>query len=168
MPRGCRRRHRPGPDQEASPTSSGRSRSTVTCRGRADHQHGAEHLLPAAFMVLLLMSVMTSGQYLLTSTVEEKSNRVVEVLLSAVSPMELMTGKILGQMAVGLLVLLLYAGLGLAALVSFATLGLLDPVLVVYLLIFYVLAYFTFAAMMAAVGSAVNEMREAQTLRCRS
>ena len=55
-----------------------------------------------AFMMLLLMSVMTSGQYLLTSTVEEKSNRVVEVLLSAVSAMELMTGKILGQMAVGL------------------------------------------------------------------
>ena len=44
-------------------------------------------------MALLLMSVLMSGQYLLTTTVEEKSNRVVEVLLSAVSPMELMTGQ---------------------------------------------------------------------------
>jgi len=121
-------------------------------------------LMPMAFMMLLFMSVMTSGQYLLTSTVEEKSNRVVEVLLSAVSAMELMTGKILGQMAVGLLVLSLYAGLGLLALVSFATLGLIDPVLIVFLLIFYVLAFFTFASLMAAVGSAVNEMREAQSL----
>ena len=67
-------------------------------------------------------------------------------------------------MAVGFLVLLLYAGLGLLALVSFATIGLLDPMLIVYLLIFYVLAFFTIASMMAAIGSAVNEMREAQTL----
>jgi ABC-2 type transport system permease protein len=44
---------------------------------------------------------MVGGQYLLTTTIEEKSSRVVEVLLSAVSPMELMTGKILGQMGVG-------------------------------------------------------------------
>jgi ABC-type Na+ efflux pump permease subunit len=117
-----------------------------------------------AFMMLLFMSVMTSGQYLLTSTVEEKSNRVAEVLLSAVSAMELMAGKILGQMAVGLLILSLYAGLGLIALVSFATLGLIDPMLIVFLLIFYVLAFFTFASLMAAVGSAVNEMREAQSL----
>jgi ABC-2 type transport system permease protein len=107
---------------------------------------------------------MTSGQSLLTTTVEEKASRVVEVLLSAVSPMELMTGKILGQMAVGFVVLALYAGLGLAALFSFAMLGLLDPWLILFLLVFFVLAYFTLASFMAAVGAAVNEMREAQAL----
>jgi len=138
---------------------------TVTAEGERTTNSVLNMLLPMAFMILLLMSVLTSGQYLLTSTVEEKSNRVVEVLLSAVSAMELMTGKILGQMAVGLLVLALYAGLGVIALVSFATLGLIDPLLLVFLLIFYVLAYFTFASLMAAVGSAVNEMREAQSLQ---
>jgi ABC-2 type transport system permease protein len=143
----------------AKPTSR-----TVSATGEEATNEVLNALLPAAFMILLLVSVLTSGQYLLTSTVEEKSNRVVEVLLSAVSPMELMTGKILGQMAVGLLVLLLYAGLGLIALISFATIGLLDPMLLVYLLVFFVLAFFTTAAMMAAIGSAVNEMREAQTL----
>jgi ABC-2 type transport system permease protein len=137
---------------------------TVTAAGERTTNKELNIVLPAAFMILLLVSVMTSGQYLLTSTVEEKSNRVVEVLLSAVSPMELMTGKILGQMAVGLLVLALYAGLGVLALVSFATLGLVDPFLLVFLLIFFVLAYFIFASMMAAIGSAVNEMREAQSL----
>jgi ABC-2 type transport system permease protein len=137
---------------------------TVSTEGEQATNEVLNALMPAAFMILLLVSVLTSGQYLLTSTVEEKSNRVVEVLLSAVSPMELMTGKIFGQMAVGLLVLLLYAGLGLLALISFATIGLLDPALLVYLLIFFVLAFFTTAAMMAAIGSAVNEMREAQTL----
>ncbi len=108
--------------------------------------------------------MLTSGQYLLTTTIEEKSSRVVEVLLSAVSPMQLMTGKILGQMAVGFLILALYAGLGVAALVSFAMLGLLDLSLLLYLVLFYVLAYFLVASFMAAVGAAVNEMREAQTL----
>ena len=137
---------------------------TVTAEGERTTNKELNILLPAAFMILLLVSVMTSGQYLLTSTVEEKSTRVVEVLLSAVSPMELMTGKIVGQMCVGLLVLVLYAGLGLLALVSFATLGLIDPVLLVFLLIFFVLAFFMFASMMAAIGSAVNEMREAQSL----
>ena len=49
--------------------------------------------------------------------------RVVEVLLSAVSPMQLMTGKILGQMAVGLIILGIYSGMGVVALVSFALLA---------------------------------------------
>ena len=137
---------------------------TVTAEGERTTNKELNTILPAAFMILLLVSVMTSGQYLLTSTVEEKSNRVVEVLLSAVSPMELMTGKILGQMCVGLLVLALYAGLGVLALVSFATVGLVDPFLLVFLLVFFVIAYFIFASMMAAIGSAVNEMREAQSL----
>jgi ABC-2 type transport system permease protein len=136
----------------------------VTTDGERTTNRDFNMLLPAAFMILLLMSVLTSGQYLLTTTVEEKSNRVVEVLLSAVSAMELMTGKIIGQMAVGFLILVLYAGLGLVTLASFASLGLLDPWLLVFLMVFYLLAFFTFASLMAAVGAAVNEMREAQSL----
>jgi ABC-type Na+ efflux pump permease subunit len=137
---------------------------TVTAAGEATTNEMLNVLLPAAFMGLLLVSVITSGQYLLTSTVEEKSTRVVEVLLSAVSARELMTGKIIGQMAVGLVVLGLYAGLGVVALFSFAALGLLDPMLIVFLFIFFILAYFSIAAMMAAIGASVNEMREAQSL----
>ena len=53
-------------------------------------------LLPAIPMLLILVGVFTGGQYLLTTTIEEKSSRVVEVLLSSVSAMELMTGKIVG------------------------------------------------------------------------
>ncbi len=137
---------------------------TVTAKGENATNPMLNMMMPMAFMILLLMSVMLSGQYLLTTTVEEKSNRVVEVLLSAVSPMELMAGKILGQMAVGLLVLALYLGLAIMALMSFASLGLLDPALIIYLLVFYLLTYLTMGAFMAAIGSAVNEMRDAQGL----
>jgi len=137
---------------------------TVTTAGEGRTNELLNQLIPAALLGLLLMSVLMSGQYLLTTTVEEKSNRVVEVLLSAVSPMELMVGKILGQFTVGLLVLALYLGLGVIALLSFASLGLLDPTLIAFLLLFYLLAYLSVGAFMAAIGSAVNEMREAQGL----
>jgi len=146
-------------------TSVGKvSSKTVTAEGEGRTNEILNQMIPMALMGLLLMSVMMSGQYLLTTTIEEKSTRVVEVLLSAVSPMELMVGKIMGQFAVGLLVLALYLGLGLIALLSFASLGLLEPSLIVFLLVFYLLAYFSIGAFMAAIGSAVNELREAQGL----
>jgi ABC-2 type transport system permease protein len=100
----------------------------------------------------------------MTSTVEEKASRVVEVLLSAVSPLELMAGKVLGQMAVSLLVLGLYIGIGVLMLSSFAMLGLLDPWLIAYLVIFFLITYFLFASVFGAIGAAVTEMREAQAL----
>jgi ABC-2 type transport system permease protein len=120
--------------------------------------------LPFVFAGLLVFGIMIGGQTLLTQTIEEKSNRVIEVLLSAVSPLELMAGKILGQMAVSMLVLALYIGIGLLLLTSFTMLGLLDPLLVVYLIVFFLVGYLVFASVFAAVGAAVNEMREAQSL----
>jgi len=136
----------------------------VTAEGEKKSYRMFNSLFPIAFMILLLVSVFTSASSLLTTTIEEKSSRVVELLLSAVSARELMTGKILGQMAVGLLILMLYAGLGIVALTSFAMMGLLDPMLLAYLLIFFVLSYFTVASLMAAIGSAVSELRDAQSL----
>lgn len=138
--------------------------TTVTAQGEKAFATELNIFLPMGLAILVLMSVLTGGQSLLTTTVEEKSNRVVEVLLSALSPMELMTGKILGQMCVGLLILVLYAGAGMVGLFAFALLGLLDPVLLVVLVVFFLITYFVLGALMAAIGAAVNEMREAQTL----
>jgi ABC-2 type transport system permease protein len=121
-------------------------------------------VLPFAFVGLLLISVLMGGQGLMTSTVEEKTSRVIEVLLSAVSPFELLAGKILGQMCVSLVILGIYIGLSFVMLASFALLGLLDLSLVFYLFVFFVITYITIGSAMAAVGSAVNELREAQAL----
>lgn len=137
---------------------------TVTEAGEQETNEVLNMLLPAGFMILLLIAVMTGGQQILTTTVEEKSSRVVEVLLSAVSPMQLMTGKIVGQLCVGLVMLVIYAGMGVIALVSFALLGLIDLSLLIYLPILYIIAYFTLGSLMAAIGAAVNEMSEAQAL----
>ena len=81
-------------------------------------------------------------------------------LLSAVSPMQLMTGKIIGQMFVGFVILAVYAGMGVGALAVFAMFGVLDPMMLVYLAIFYLIAYFVIASLLASIGAAVNEMRE--------
>ena len=126
---------------------------------------GFNEFLPLAFMSLMFMGIVSGGQMMLTSTVEEKSSRVVEVLLSAVSPMELMAGKLLGAVALSLLTIGLYLAMGLALLASFSLLGLLDPWLIVYLLIFFLIGFFVIGSLMLAVGAAVNDMREAGTLQ---
>jgi ABC-type Na+ efflux pump permease subunit len=137
----------------------------VTKSGERGSTEGLTMLLPLVFMILMVLSVMIGGQYLLTTTIEEKSSRVVEVLLSAVSPMQLMAGKILGQMLVGMTLLAIYSGLGVGALVAFNLLDLLGPWKFACLLVFTGLAYLMIASMLAAIGSAVNELREAQSLQ---
>ncbi len=136
----------------------------MTKQGQREGGRGAQFLLPMGFMMLLWASAFTGGQYLLTTTIEEKSNRIMEVLLSAVSPLQLMVGKILGQMSVGLLILAIYAGLGVAGLSSFNMIDLLDWTNVAYLVIYFFIAFFLIAAIMAAIGSAVSDIHEAQSL----
>ena len=136
----------------------------VAADGEQRAQRGFTRTLPFILGILLFMGVMVGGQTLMTSTIEEKSSRVVEVLLAAVSPLELMAGKLLGQLGVGLLVMAVYVGLGILALFQFAMLGLLDPMLVVYLLVFFLITYLVFGALMVSIGAAVNQMAEAQAL----
>jgi ABC-2 type transport system permease protein len=137
---------------------------TVTEGNERQTVRGFNIFLPVSVAALLFIGVMTGGQALLTSTVEEKSNRVIEVLLSAVSPMELMAGKLIGQMAVSLLVLALYIAMGLTVLTSLSLFGLFNPWLIFYVLVFFIIMYLVFGSLMMAIGASVNEMREAQGL----
>ncbi|USN99157.1 MAG: ABC transporter permease [Phycisphaeraceae bacterium] len=141
-----------------------RGTQEVTETGTRESSLELNMLLPGAFMILMLMGTMTGGQYLLTTTIEEKSSRVVELLLSAVSSVELMTGKIVGQMAVGLTLLLVYNAVGIIALFAFQRADLIAGSTIAWMLVLFALAYFMFASIMAAIGSAVNELREAQAL----
>lgn len=136
----------------------------VTSEGERKDSAVAALLLPVGFMMLLWVSVLVGGQGLLMSTVEEKSSRVMEVLLSAVSPMQLMVGKIVGQMAVSALLMALYGVTGIGALIAFSLGHELDPMLLICTPIYFVIAFFLMASMMAAIGSAVNDIREAQAL----
>ena len=138
--------------------------TTVTESGDQQTVAGFNFILPAAFMFLLFMGVMGGGQGLLTSTIEEKSSRVVEVLLSAGSPMQLMAGKLLGHMSVSLVGMTIYLIVGLFALTTFSLFGLLEPVLILYLFAFFIVTFFMVGSLMMAVGAAVNEINEANSL----
>ena len=137
---------------------------TVTQNNQRQTVQGFNMLLPAAFGFLLFMGVMGGGGQLLTTMVEEKSSRVIEVLLSAVSPIELMAGKLLGQMGASFIGMGLYVGMGLAMLAFFALFGLLKLSLIFYLIIFFIITYTLVGSLMMAVGAAVNDMKEAQGL----
>ncbi|MDP7005354.1 MAG: ABC transporter permease [Phycisphaerales bacterium] len=132
--------------------------------GESPDNEIARRIIPMAFMMLLWIATFTSGNYLLTTTIEEKGNRVMEVLLSAISPMQLLGGKILGQAGVSAVILCMYGSAALAGLVTFALLDLIPILHLILFATFFVMAYFMVATIMAAVGSAVTELRDAQSL----
>jgi ABC-2 type transport system permease protein len=142
-----------------------RTRTTVVfAGGQQQGAQGLNRLMPFIMGVLLFMGVFGGGQGLMTSTVEEKSSRVVEVLLAAASSLELMWGKLLGQLGVGLVMMAVYVGLGLLALLQFAMFGVIDPMLILWLFLFFLTTYLVFGALMMAIGAAVNQIADAQSL----
>jgi ABC-2 type transport system permease protein len=130
---------------------------------------------PVAFVYLLWISIFSITQMLLTNTVDEKSNKLVEVLLSSIAPVDLMAGKILGIAATGLtivaawltlfigFVLLLPGVLGgangmdLSALVN-------QPAYLASFFMYFVLGYLFYAAILCGIGSLASTLKEAQTL----
>ena len=133
-------------------------------KGEAKETKGLASFFGAfAFVMLLFFGLQISGQTLLQSVIEEKNSRIMEVLLSSVSPKQLMRGKILGLGAVGLTMIVLWAAVGYTAarLRNFDVASLPN---VGYMLIFFFLGYGFFGTLMATVGSVCNSEKEAQQL----
>lgn len=127
-------------------------------------------LAPYAFALIFVLSIFTSAGYLLQSVAAEKENRVVEILLSTVSPLALLLGKILGLGAAGLTQIGVWAVAGIAALLVagdaidlVATLDL-PPEALAIALAYFVGGYLLYAAAFSAIGAAMTGIREAQQL----
>ena len=115
------------------------------------------------FMMMLFFLVMTSGQLLVRSILEEKSNRVVELLLSSCSSRDLMTGKILGLSALGLTQVSFWVLIGLSVSAKFAiTLIPLGSALL--LACYFALGYLLYASIFVAAGAPVSTEQEAQQI----
>jgi ABC-2 type transport system permease protein len=118
--------------------------------------------------VMLIVSVFTTAGYLLQGLNEEKENRIMEVLLSSVKPEQLMVGKLLGLGGAGLLQMLVWTASGLLFLVALAqivelpaNLDLTPPPLAMVIgAIYFVLGYFFFGTLMAALGAITTSTRE--------
>jgi ABC-2 type transport system permease protein len=107
--------------------------------------------------------VLTSGQLLVRSMVEEKSNRVIEVLLSSCTPRDMMIGKILGLSGLGILQMLVYALMGIALALK-TDMNLLQPEYFAFTLVYAILGYVFYAAIFVAAGSPATTEQEAQQI----
>jgi ABC-2 type transport system permease protein len=114
-------------------------------------------------ILMIVFMVITSGQLLVRSMLEEKSNRVIEVLLSSCSARDLMAGKILGLSGLGILQILVYALIGVAAALYTHT-TILDPGFLALILLYAILGYLFYAAILVAAGSPVTTEQEAQQI----
>ncbi|MBA7711622.1 hypothetical protein ES703_120588 [subsurface metagenome] len=128
-------------------------------------------VVPYLFSILLIMAIFTSSGFLLQGLGEEKENRVMEILLSSVSARQLLTGKVLGLGAAGLLQMLIWL-LSAGVLVTMASTtigGLLSTLQIpgnfmVLGIVYFILGYLLFAILMAGVGSISPTAREGQQL----
>lgn len=121
-------------------------------------------MTPFAFMFLLFMGTMTISQGLLTSVIEEKSSRVVEVLLSAVSPTQLMAGKILGMVTVGATLMSIWGVVGYGSAHAHGMGYLVTPYRLTFVVLYFIPGFLLFSAFLAAVGAACNSLKEAQSM----
>ena len=130
-------------------------------------------LIGFIFAALLIIPSLVYGLEIMRGIIQEKSDRVVEILISSMSPKQLLTGKITGIALVGLTQLSVWILVGLAiatfsaASASMAGINLtqfLRPMVFVYFAIFFLLAYFTFVCIYAIGGAVCNTEKEAQQL----
>ncbi|MEX1093100.1 MAG: ABC transporter permease, partial [Acidimicrobiia bacterium] len=116
-------------------------------------------------LLLLYMAIILYGTWILTGVTEEKSNRVVEVMISAIRPWQLLAGKIVG---IGFLALVQFIGTIAIALVTvrlFSTFDIpeISAVALINLAIWFVLGFLLYAVMFGAAGSLVGRVEDAQS-----
>ncbi|MEK4429572.1 ABC transporter permease [Paenibacillus sp. FSL M7-0802] len=121
-------------------------------------------------MILFFTSSMMTGNMIAAEVTSEKSSRIMEILITSVSPLTQMFGKIIGIFLVGLLQIAVFAAVVCANLmlphnnVILSSAGLdlsqLNIAVLGYGLVFYILGYFLYAVLFAAVGSIVSRTEE--------
>ena len=115
------------------------------------------------FLMMLFFLILTSGQLLVRSVIEEKSNRIVEVLVSSCSPTELMAGKVLGLSGLGFTQIGFWTIIGVAASLQFGV-NFVPPDHALLLILYFILGYLFYAAVFIGVGSPVTTEQEAQQI----
>lgn len=146
---------------------------TLTAEGEVEERQVfavlARLFLPIGFTVLLFISLMMSAGYLIQATASEKENRVVEILLSSAGPDEILTGKLLGLGAAGLLQILVWFGMVIFALsVSMAALQVAGVAVpwagLAAALAYFLCGYLFFGSLILGTGSLGGSLKESQQL----
>ncbi len=127
-----------------------------------EENRAATFAVPFGCMFLLYMMVMSAAPALLNTVLEEKMAKISEVLLSSVSPFQLMLGKLLGATMVSLTLTALYLSTIGWLLWKFSLSHLVTPEIVAWFLLFELLQLLIFGSFFSAVGAACSEIRDAQ------
>ncbi|HEY1685814.1 MAG TPA: ABC transporter permease [Tepidisphaeraceae bacterium] len=120
--------------------------------------------IPMGIMMLMFLSLMLVTQPMLTSIIEEKQQRIAEVLLGSVSPFQIMMGKLIGIVAVGLTFVAIYAAGGYLVAQHYGYAQLIPLNLLIWFIPFEMLACLLFGSIFIAVGAACTEIKDAQSL----
>jgi ABC-2 type transport system permease protein len=124
------------------------------------------YILPFMFLFVLVMGILTSAQSLVSSVIEERSNRIVEIILSSVPAKDLMGGKIVGMGLLGLTQIAFYMiiiiGIGSYGLPQFVSFQDIEFSKIGWYLIFFMLGYFLYSAIFITLGSFFDNERDAQ------
>src|SRR6185295_18738745 len=107
---------------------------------------------------------MTGAMHLLNAIIQEKMSKISEVLLGSVTPVELLAGKLLGVVAVSLLLTFVYLVGGIYVLMSSGRPDLIDPRLIAWFLVFMVCAALMYGSIFLAVGSACSDLKDSQSM----
>jgi ABC-2 type transport system permease protein len=121
-------------------------------------------LIPAGLMTVMFMLVMVGATPLMQGVVEEKMQRIAEVLLGSVRPFTLMMGKLLGTVAVSMTIAAVYLGAGYWAAWWYGVTEYLPVDMIAWFALFQMLAILMYGSVFIAIGAACTDMRETQTL----
>lgn len=127
-------------------------------------------LVPFLFAMLFMMSIFTTSGFLLQGVVEEKENRLVEILMTSITPLQMLWGKLLGLGALGLLQVAVWSAAGGLVLSQGSSLWAaledvsIPPPLLVWGPIYLLLGYLFYGALLAGIGASVTSMQEGQQI----
>ncbi len=124
----------------------------------------ASFAVPFSLAMLMFVVMMMGATPLMQGVVEEKMQRISEVLLGSVRPFPLMMGKLLGMTGVSITVTAVYLAGGLWAAYHFGFADMVSPRLLVWFFLFQALAGLMYGSLFIAVGAACSDMKETQNL----
>jgi ABC-2 type transport system permease protein len=124
----------------------------------------ATFALPFGMMYLLFIALMSSAPQLLTAVIEEKMSRISEVLISSITPTQLMLGKLLGVGAVAALLALIYIGGATYGLMSMGQSELVQGPLFVWFVVYLLCAVLMFGSVFVAIGAACSDLKDSQSM----
>ncbi len=132
-----------------------------------DSAVGGLFLMPIIFVMVFLFASQTTGSYLMSGVVEEKSNRIMEILITSVTPLQLLFGKIIGLGLLGLTQLLIWLIGGYITLMVGHNLSFLEgvtipPDLLIVGIVYFLLGYFLLATIMAGIGVVIGSEQESR------